>query len=307
MKTLAIFLVYLAGALVLGAILSYPLYGVLDAFTQVRFPRLVGRMGMLVAVLGFVFLLRFLDMDSREALGYGLARREFIARVAVGGLLGGLMLGVLVVALVVLGVRVPAQDVSITRPDLLETVLAGLANGLLVGFIEETFFRGAVFGAVARRHSVVSGVVLSSLLYAALHFVKPVGAPADAVLWYSGLVALGQGFGQYLAFSQIADSFLALFLAGVFLALVRVRSGHIAYCIGLHAGWVLVIKVAKHYTDGDTGSALGFLVGTYDGIIGYLAAVWIILVAGGYIFYGSRSRGKMVFAREPARFLTGDR
>lgn len=290
MKTLAIFVVYLAGALALGAILSYPLHGVLDAFTQVRFPRLVGRTAMLVALLGFVFLLRVLDMDSKGALGYDLARRKFIARVAVGGLLGGLMLSVPVVALVVLGVRVPAEDVSITWPDLLETVLAGLAGGLLVGLIEETFFRGAVLGAIARRHSVVSGVVLSSLLYAALHFVKPVGAPTDAVLWYSGLVVLGQAFGQYLAFSQIADSFLALFLAGVFLSLVRQRSGHIAYCIGLHAGWVLVIKVAKHYTDAGAGSALGFLVGTYDGIIGYMAAAWIILLAGGYAFYGSRSR-----------------
>ena len=77
---------------------------------------------------------------------------------------------------------------------------------------------------------------------------------------------------------------VALFLVGVLLGLVRERSGHIGWCIGLHAGWVFVIQVTRQLTDGNEASPYAYLVGDYDGIIGWAAAGWIGLLALGLRF-----------------------
>ncbi len=74
----------------------------------------------------------------------------------------------------------------------------------------------------------------------------------------------------------------ALTLAGVFLALVRERTGHIGWCIGLHAGWVFVIQVTRYLTVGNDASPYAFLTGGYDGVIGWLAVGWIGALAVGY-------------------------
>ena len=71
-------------------------------------------------------------------------------------------------------------------------------------------------------------------------------------------------------------------MVGVFLALVREGTGHIGWCIGLHAGWVFVIQLTRRLTDGNPSSDLAFLTGDYDGIIGWLAMAWIGLLAAGY-------------------------
>jgi membrane protease YdiL (CAAX protease family) len=83
------------------------------------------------------------------------------------------------------------------------------------------------------------------------------------------------------------DSMAALFVAGLFLALVRERTGHIGGCVGLHAGWVLVIQVTRQVTDGDPDSELSFLVGVYDGTIGWLATAWIGALATLYWIWSS--------------------
>ena len=36
-----------------------------------------------------------------------------------------------------------------------------------------------------------------------------------------------------------------------------------------------MIKLTKHFTDGNPDSSLAYLVGSYDGITGYLAAAWM--------------------------------
>jgi hypothetical protein len=70
-----------------------------------------------------------------------------------------------------------------------------------------------------------------------------------------------------------------LFAVGMFLSLVRERNGNIALALGLHAGWVMVIKVGQYLTALHPDAPLAQLVGSYDGIIGWLAAAWISLLA----------------------------
>jgi membrane protease YdiL (CAAX protease family) len=176
-------------------------------------------------------------------------------------------------------------------PDLIFTVLGALTIGLVVALIEETFFRGAMFTAVDRYSGLWPAAVLPSLLYAAVHFINTDNDVAPGALqWYSGLVVLAHCFEQFTDPSTIIDSFLALFAVGVFLALVRAHTGGIAACIGLHAGWVLVIKLTKDITQIDSRAELLFLVGDYDNITGYLALILITIVTVIYYCLAAQSR-----------------
>ena len=81
------------------------------------------------------------------------------------------------------------------------------------------------------------------------------------------------------------------FVAGVFLSMVRERTGSILLPIGIHAGWVMIIKLAKYltntsYVDGQAS----FWVGEYDHITGWMASLWLGLIA---VVYWYRTRPKV--------------
>ena len=154
--------------------------------------------------------------------------------------------------------------------------LTALLAGTIIALIEETLFRGAMLTAVKKHGSVLFAIFASSFIYALVHFLQPSdNFSTQALNWGSGFALLKDAFYPLTQINIIFDSFIALFLAGVLLAIVRLRSDRIAYCIGIHAGWVLAIKVFKRVTDTNVDSDYAFLTGSYDKVIGYLAAVCI--------------------------------
>ncbi len=163
-------------------------------------------------------------------------------------------------------------------------LVKALFAGLLIGLIEETLFRGALFSVLQEALNVTGTIVFTAFLYAAVHFIRPrIEIPFDDVGWFSGFTVLSGSFSSYWNLGFL-DSFLALLGAGIFLALVRFKTGHIGYCVGIHAGWVLSIKLTKQLTQPNYDSDLAFLVGYYDGIIGYLALGWLAVASLMYYF-----------------------
>lgn len=147
-----------------------------------------------------------------------------------------------------------------------------------------------MFTAVDRYTGLWPAAILPSLIYAACHFIRTDYDVVPYTLqWYSGLVVLAHCFEQFADPTTILDSFLALFAVGVLLALVRANTGGIAASIGLHAGWVLIIKLAKDITQPDESAAFSFIVGDYDNITGYLALVLITAVAAAYYLLAMRN------------------
>ena len=68
-------------------------------------------------------------------------------------------------------------------------------------------------------------------------------------------------------------------MAGLFLGTLRVlRSDWLVLCMGIHAGWVFVIKSAKPLTTLNLQSPRWNWVGNYDYIIGYFSSAWLMLV-----------------------------
>lgn len=275
----AAFFGYLLAALLLAVVLSVPLMqtGWIDYEPQ----RVMGRLAQVFILLGLWPFLRLTGAANRQALGFSPARSRFLRALRSGWLLGVGILGALVATELYLGVRVPDPD-GVPVLSLLEKALAALIGGLLIGLLEETFFRGALYSSIRRRAGIAPAAGWSALLYALVHFLKPHALPAEVVFDWAGAWTMFSHVFLGLFQWQHLDSLVALVSAGVFLALVRERTGHIGWCIGLHAGWVFVIQVSRRLTDGNDSSTLAFLVGQYDGVIGWLAALWMLLLAWGY-------------------------
>lgn len=289
MRTTGVFFVYLFICLILAALLTYPLMQ--TGWIEQKPDGVMGRLAQVFILLGLWPFLKAMELNDRPALGYGVPRPRFLSALWQGWLLGILILLLLVLSLLTLDIRVPDLAGGEWLSGLLKKSLQVLIGGLLLGLLEETFFRGALYSAIRRNAGALSAIFWSSILFALLHFMKPHALPDGVAFDWAGtwqmFVHVFAGVFQW----KHVDSMVALFMVGVFLALVRERSGHIGWCIGLHAGWIFVIQVNRYLTDGNDASPNAWLVGGYDGTIGWLAAAWIgLLTAGLRLFAWEGSR-----------------
>ena len=296
MRSTALFFLFLLGCLLLAAGLTPPLLqtGWLDFEPH----RVTSRLAQLLMILGVWPFLRLLGLDGREALGYGRPRPDILRALVRGWLAGVAILLVLVIALLALEIRLPDLRAAARHAELARKAAQALAAGLLIGVIEETFFRGALFTAIRQRGSAAGAILLSALLYAAVHFLKPGALPNGQTMdWAAAGRMVVEVFTDAADWRNF-DSFVALLFVGIFLGLVRERTGHIGWCIGLHAGWVFVIQVARHLTDANPGSGYAFLAGKYDGVIGWLAVGWMAVLSAGYWRLARPGRGDPSPGRE---------
>ncbi len=117
--------------------------------------------------------------------------------------------------------------------------------------------------------------------------------PPEDVSWVHGFEVLSKLFERYVQPLTFADSFVALAMLGVLLALVRLRTGAIAGCIGLHAAGVAFIAVLREATLVNPNTEYASLVGSYDGVIGWAALVWFAVIAGTFVFLSRRQDQKV--------------
>jgi CAAX protease family protein len=285
MRSFAIFLALIALGFAGIALLGYPAWLlVAPLLDNPKFSRVASRVGMLILLVGFVFVARRLKVADRQSLGFDLPAGTFAREVAIAFLLGALLMLLPVGTMLLTGMRELEPGVALGIPDLLKLVFVGMASGLVVALTEETFLRGAMQSAITRESGAALAIGLTSVVYAALHFVagKYRVAPSD-VAFGSGLDMLGEVLKGFADPWRILDSFLCLTAVGVLLGAVRAVTGNIAACIGLHAGWVTVIYVVRETSLPDTQSPAAWLMGEYDGFIGWMVLAWIPVI--GWILY----------------------
>ena len=292
MRSFLLFVALLAASLILAAAVTYPAWLLVSTISVEPVHRVMNRVAMLLALVGLVYMTRRLGLSDRVSLGYGLPRREFIGQLIIGWVCGVGLMAPLVFLLISLHIRQmsPAFDDS-----LIALIAGGIFSGLVVAFIEETFFRGVLFTAIARTSGVAAALLAPSLLYASLHFLGgKLRLPAHEVSWLDGFTVLGRLFERYAEPLTFIDSFIALLLLGVLLSLVRLRTGAIAGCIGLHAAGVASIAVLRELTLVDRSAPLAALVGQYDGVIGWAAIVWFAVISAAYFLLSRRfARGNV--------------
>jgi len=305
MRSFVAVLALFAVALIVAALLAYPAWVLVELVRHEPIHRVVHRVAMLCAALGLIWLFRLSRLINREFAGFALPQRQFWLQLVAGMISGALIILPLLATLQILDIRVADPRVDLSTTVIATVIAKGLVTGLFVATVEEIFFRGYLFAAITRESGRVLAMVLPSLLYASLHFLDGrLHVPADQIGWSSGLAVLASMFNAYSSPLEIADSFLALSAVGLLLAIVRARTGAIAACIGLHAAWVCALYYCEVTTQLNTASAAKWLVGSYDGMVGWATVVWIGTMACVYIAVARTTRSS--FTKAPQRPVTAD-
>jgi membrane protease YdiL (CAAX protease family) len=270
------FVLALPAGMLIAAVLAPWVQAALAPIEVLPLHRVFTRLTMLAVILIMAWLVRRHGLADRDTLGFGAPLPNFLRRLLMG-LAAGLMVMLAAVApLLLLDVRELDARAPADLAGWVQLAAKGLVSGLAVALIEETFFRGAMQGALQRAGAMRAALLLVPVYYAAVHFLgRATSVPYEQVNALSGFVAAAGFFDGFAAPLRIADAFLALWLVGVLLALVRRHTGDIAASIGLHAGFVTVIAVVRRSSSPNEASGLAFLTGSFDGLLG----VWIALLA----------------------------
>jgi hypothetical protein len=158
--------------------------------------------------------------------------------------------------------------------------LIGLSSGIAVALIEETVMRGAMHTAIERESGPWTAALLTAPLFAVLHFTAKAAIPPQDIGWGSGFDLLLRSFSPLAQPSLVFDSFLSWLIVGLILSLTRVLTGNIAVAIGLHAGWVVVLRMLQEGTTTGQAAATSMWVGRFDGLLGYWLVPWGACLAG---------------------------
>ena len=160
-------------------------------------------------------------------------------RLGIGFALGFTSLAIVACLAMTGGARVMKDNVS--AAVLLSKMFSAGLTAIVVGFLEEVLFRGALFGALRKVHGWITALILSSAIYGVVHFFQKPASPVE-ITWTSGLELLPRmlrGFGEL---EMLVPGFFTLFLAGMILGLAYQRTGNLYLSIGLHAGWIFWLK-----------------------------------------------------------------
>lgn len=284
MPALIAFIIFIAVALLAGAAFAYPMHILLANWFELDFERVLSRSVLIIAILLFLAFFKIIGFRTWQEIGYSSNKKEFWNDLIKGFGTGLLILSPVVAGLLITKTRVLDLNWDVSLSSISSLLISAFVAGLVIAILEETLFRGAMLTAIQRQSSKWFAITASSLVYALMHFLQPAThLDASTLNWSSGFIVLKSAFLPIFQPMQIIDSCIALFLAGMLLALVKIRTNKLAICIGIHMGWVFTIKVFKRVTDSNIYSEYAFLVGSYDKVIGYLAAICIAVTIVVYL------------------------
>ncbi|WGS85570.1 CPBP family intramembrane glutamic endopeptidase [Methylomonas sp. UP202] len=286
MRTAIALLAPLALLLLLAVVAGFIGYGVLLLVGDVLpLAKLVSKITLVLLLLSVWPLKHYLRLDWSN---FGFASRQvFFRQMGRGFLLGLASLLPVLIVLYGLGVHVWDDSRVWSVNKVAEKLGLGLFFSLLIGVGEELLFRGLLLTALRRVLPLSIAVLLSSLYYAALHFLKSTSLiPYAELTPFSGMKLLGEAFRGWLN-PDILTALIALLVVGCFLAAIRLRwAESLGLCVGCHAAWVWQIKVFRDFFNVNLQSKLLYLVNTYyDGVIGPLVSVWLLLALAGIRFW----------------------
>lgn len=239
-RGLAVFGGYLVMVFVLAASLSPPVYwvcqflmergwlGILEGFP---FHRYYSRTLQVTAVVLLPLALWLVGIRRKEELG--LERNGLWLSDVVSGVLAGLVpvvfWGVGVVLLGAYELRGVVEWWKLARIVLTSGVVA---------VVEEGVFRGVLLGLAGRVMGFWPAAWLVSVVFGAVHFLRPPKLATEEVFWWSGweqVLGMGQGWPEWPWWGWGMGMLVA---AGLFLAWTVRRTRSLWAAIGVHAGWV---------------------------------------------------------------------
>jgi len=264
--------ILLAG--ILAACVAYPAYELTTHFANFAFHRVGGRIAMLVLVAELVWVCRHLHLESKRDYGYGLPWRAFVTRSLKWGVIGMLSAALGAWFLLSTGLRVRDPHFLLGLPGIARIFAVALSSGVAVALIEETLMRGAMHTAIEAESGPWAAALLTAPLFAVLHLYAKVRIPAEELGWHSGFDLLVRSFAPLAHISLVYDSLLSWLIVGLILSLTRVLTGNIAVAIGLHAGWVVILRMLQEATVRGSTPQYSMWVGRFDGLLGLWLVPW---------------------------------
>lgn len=262
--------VFTAGALLAPAVYlllqsAKSIFPALATFADQPFHRYVNRSLLAAGLIGLIPFVRLIGIQSFGQLGLGRSRsawQQWTNGLTVG--FGSLACAACLTVLA--GAR---QFEPHSAGKLIEHLANALLAAATVSVLEELFFRGALQTALCRALPPVGAVLLSSVIYAWLHFFQRPPPPAE-VTWTTGFIVLGQMFSGLADTESLIPALLSLTMAGVILGVTRQQTGLLYFPIGLHAGWIFWLKSYGFLTE-QNGPANLALWGSRKLIDGWIA------------------------------------
>ncbi len=275
-------LLVLLAAIALACIVSYFVVQIFGEF--IPFRKIISKTTQLFLVLSIFPAMVYLNINKAE-LGFA-ARPVFLKQLLQGFSLGFITLMPVFIALTMLKINVIDDTQLWTVGFAAKTLVVSLLLALLISLIEEPLFRGLLLVGLNKKLSVWSAILISATYYAALHFLSSNTdiAPQELNL-YSGFTLLGGAVANLLN-PGILSAFFALLMVGIFLGVLRTQvKASLGLCIGCHTCWVWQIKMNKKLFNTDFSSDYSYWVSSYDGVIGPLVTVWLMLAIAVYLIY----------------------
>lgn len=267
-------LVILVIAATIASVLGYGLLWIAGDILPLA--KVISKITLVLLLLSIFPLKNYLQFSWAE-LGFA-PKAMFFKQLGQGLALGLLTLLPVLLTLYWLDVHVWDDTRHWTAGKIAEKIGLGLFFAMLIAIGEEILFRGLLLGGLRRKTSIIAAVTISSIYYAALHFLKSKSQLVYAELTpSSGLKLMAEAFANWLN-PAILSALLALFVVGVFLAILRSRVPEsLGLCIGCHAAWVWQIKVSRDLFNVNLQADSLFLVNTYyDGVVGPLVSSWLV-------------------------------
>lgn len=249
---------------------------VLEPLANAPFHRYVTRCMMVIALAGLWLVFNASGLTSWRELG--LAPPTPNLRLLTAGFgLGFVSLGLVLV--VTLAGQGRSWNFEHGGADILRHIFnAGLA-AMVASPLEEILFRGGIFGALRKAHGWTVGLLASSVVYAAVHFLDRAQWHGP-VVWWSGFWVVGKMWLGTGHAATLVPRFMTLVFAGSILAIAYQRTGNLWYSIGLHSGWIFWLKSYAFLTSDVRGAATWFW-GSARLIDGWFAVIVMVCLGVG--------------------------
>lgn len=271
MKKTLLFLLSFLGVLALAVLLSPLLFQILPYKFERIFNRII-MIGVLVCVVAFV------RIRKETFIEYGLSWKTDSLRLLLTAFLAPVIVLSLYVTLqIFMGeAALSFKDVGIGK--WISRIFLAIFAGLLIGCIEEFFFRGAVFSffnklwAKLNHWGFFLSLVVTNVFYSILHFVHAKRPFVDSTPDFTdSLKLLIAPLMSFANFGDFWTGFVGLFIFGLMLSGLYLKTKSLYPAIGLHAGAVFFIKTDGLLVDFGSNNLLWGSGKMYDGFLSWIA------------------------------------
>jgi len=283
MKNIVFFTIYIIFFAVLSSILFSVLYMQFDEQPMFTLNKAI-KYGCILLCIMFIFpTLKVKRLYNRSLIGFTEPKKEFILNTFKGFFISIILSIPLIFLFLFLNMR-NLNNAQTFFDGFLTTIIITILISYLISFIEESFFRGILIQKNKNILQTTYIILFSGTVYSLFHFIKIPLILDEEIFWNTGLIEIFNVFSNFHNLVSF-DAAITLLVFGTLLGFIRIKTMSISYCIGIHAGFVFVIKIFRKNTTVNFDSEYNSLLSSYDHFTGHLSTLWIILILTFYLIF----------------------